>query len=342
MRNTSALRWSDAMSARQRKAAARIAAMSESERQALQAAARQALITHDRCLPVAVCVDLPDRLPMLDAMDAAKRERQAAKAARIASSQAWADRESESESVSLAWRMVGILLEVAGRLSYASLPETLRRLAIARPMVSNWLTSCVLTHHYHWVVRQAGRRQAGRQATQGRMREYPLGYASARGGWHYRAGCERHAVQGYTGKVQVSIRYRDLLLYVPAEVQAAAIEAELSPAVAVRWHDAAKYRPELASPAVIERSEPADFSLHAAGIDTGKGYAHARSGRAYDPRDAKARLLALAQRGAASDPERRQAALRKAIDERQAAEQAKAAARIQRELLAQRGRLVKD
>jgi hypothetical protein len=330
------------MSARHRRAARAIAALPEVERQALKAAARAALKSADKALPQAVCLDQADR--RLSAMTArevvsqAKAERRAAERREVSQSQAWADRDSESDTVSAAWDCLGRLLEVAGRQAYAMLPLYLRRIAIAAPRVSNWLTSASLSHHYHWVSRAVRRTAGERQRQAGRMREYPLGYASARGAWRYRAGCERSAVAGYTGRVSVEVVTSEVTAFVDPAVQAAAVRFGVSPAAAVKWTqvDARMH------PVLTERRERIDYSLAASGINTGKGYSHERHGKAYDPRGFAGKIAYLAAHAPKflDDRQRREAIrqYRQAAERRDTERMAAAA----RQAIAARGRLITE
>src|ERR1044072_472209 len=221
--------------------------------------------------------------------------------------------EKETASVSAAWDRLGDLLTVSGRPMIASLPSYVRRLMLGGVAVSDWLSPAAVSHCYHWVVRRHGhikdrgklrRLPVARQdSKRQRYRDYPLGYASARGGWRYRAGAERTAVQGYTGKVQPVIRHEVVTAYVDPAVQAAAIAAELDPAVAVKWHRADQSQADAIRQAAVRQDvyEPVDLSLQAAGINAGKGFARPRHGKVYDPRDFTSKLRAMAAK-AQPDP----------------------------------------
>jgi hypothetical protein len=322
------------MSARHRRAARAIAALPEAERQALKAAARAALKSADKPMPQAVCLDQADRrlsaLTAREVVSQAKAERREAERREISLSQAWSDRDSESDTVSTAWQAIGILLEIAGRQAYAMLPLYLRRIAIAAPKVSNWLTSASLSHHYHWVSRAVRRTAGERQRQAGRMRDYPLGFASARGAWRYRAG--------YTGSVSVEVVTSEVTAFVDPAVQAAAVRFGVSPAAAVKWSqvDARMH------PVLTERRERIDYSLAASGINTGKGYTHERHGKAYDPRGFAGKIARLAAHAPKflDDRQRREAIrqYRQAAERRETERMAIAA----RQAIAARGRLVKD
>jgi hypothetical protein len=133
-------------------------------------------------------------------------------------------------------------------------------------------------NHWTWIVRPVPLRDTTKPA--GRMRDYPLGYASARAGWRYRAGCERSTVQGAVGAPQVTVQHSEVLAYVPPSFVQAAIGRGEDPALAVKWQR--RFSP-INSPLVVWSYELIDWSLQASGVDTRKGYAHARSGRAYTP-----------------------------------------------------------
>jgi hypothetical protein len=171
-------------------------------------------------------------------------------------------------------------------------------------------------NHWPWIIRPVPQNDTTKPA--GRMRDYPLGYASARGGWRYRAGCEQSTVQGAIGTPQVRIAHSETLAYVPPEVVAAAVASGENPAIAVKW---ARRYTAINSPVVIWSYEQVDWSLQASGINTRKGYSRERSGKSYSPsskhpaKSLAESIVALAQ--AAKRIERRAADMQAAKRDRE-------------------------
>lgn len=276
------------MSARHRRAARILAAMPLAERLAVRAEAEAAIVPptgNADSLPAAfVAGGLWHEADAERRKVASKAKRQDATAIHMLS--------TECPRVSALWDRLGELLAspLPYRQVFDSLPRSVRRYLTERTKPSDWIGSAAVSHCMAWVVRPV-RASAARPSHPARYRAYPLGYASARGAWRYRSGAERSAVQGYTGSVQVTIRHSERLAFVDPKVQAEAVAHDVDPMLAVKWTQAAD---RSLAPFVVDTFEPVDFSLQASGINTGKGYSHERSGKAYDPRSFAGKIAALA------------------------------------------------
>jgi hypothetical protein len=184
-------------------------------------------------------------------------------------------------------------------------------------------------NHWQWDIRRVPQPVADKRER--RAREYPLGYASARGAWRYRAGAERSTVAGAVGAPRVTVAHSELVAYVPPEVAASAAASGENEAVAVKW--AMRYT-ALNSPLLIWTYETIDYSIQAAGINTRSGYTRERSGAVKTPSEAASALVqsirALAQ--AAKRVDRRAAVLQAAKRERERQERERSTARQAAEL----------
>jgi hypothetical protein len=282
------------MSKRQRLAVRALQAMSASERAAIRERAASALRPAQSDTPMAHTLRLAAHVVLMPCSERSVKDGLAVRGKRYVSSVAGLPTESESESERLAWERLGDMLSASRDSQWIAVQTNpllaserradkaqAKALAIHREiaLAASAVDSC------EWISRafRSSLAPAKPVSCLVRARQYPLGYASSRSGWSYRAGAERSTVAGAVSTVAVTVERRALTQYVSPERLAGSPE----PALALKWYGAdyrqigGALRPVITDVHVVTTQERADYSLAASGIDTASGFKSERSGPSY-------------------------------------------------------------